>query len=535
MERFTQILNGSAVFRLLLWLGAQWRSCWLMRRLLRPLGTRAAALYRRVSQGAGRLWRESGPPLLRGSAAARPLLAFSDWCGRQWRKSGAVRAFLTPSSTGRAVSENSIFSRLGRAARRLLCLIYDKLHLERAADGSIFHQLWLLALLPAALAPLLPTMAAAALCMAAWLALVMRLAADRTRPLAYAPMNKYIALYAAVYVVCTLCSVDVRSSLPVGALTVFFTLFVFVVQNAVSTRRQLILTVNILVLAATAVSLYGIYQYIFRVGYQSQAWVDSGMFGAAFRVASTLQNPNMLGQYLVLMIPLGGACLLTAKGAKQRLLWLACCAVMCVCMLLTFSRGAWLALLCAGLLFFALLQPRLLLLAPLAVAALFILLPDAVVARFVSIGDRSDTSTNYRVFIWLGTLDMLRDYGLSGVGPGTEAFNVIYPAYDYGAIITPHSHNLFLQIACDAGVCALALFLITAFCFLKDVACALCREADRRLRILLIAFLSGAAGFFVQGMTDYSFYNYRVLLLFWIFLGLGAAAARLSREGGDGA
>lgn len=529
MERFNEILNHSAVFRLLLWLGAQWRSCWLVRRVLSPL----AALYRRGAQAAGRLWRESGLSLVRESAVARLVLAFSDWCGRQWRESRIVRAFLTPFPAGRAGWEGSIFSRLGRGLRRLLCLIYDKLRLERVADGSIFRQLWLLCLLPTTLAPLLPTMVTAALCMAAWAALVMHLAADRTRPLAYAPMNKYIALYAAVYVVCTLCSVDVRSSLPVGMLTVFFTLFVFVVQNAVATRRQLILTVNMLVLAATAVSLYGIYQYLFRAGYQSNAWVDSGMFGAVFRVPSTLQNPNMLGQYLVLTIPLGGACLLTAKGGGQRLLWGGCCAAMCVCMLLTFSRGAWLALLFAGALFLALLKPRLLLLAPFAVAVLFILLPDTVVARFISIGDRSDTSTNYRVYIWLGTLDMLRDYGLSGVGPGTDAFNVVYPAYDYGAITTPHSHNLFLQVACDAGVCALILFLVTAFCFLKDMACALYREADRMYRIFLIALLSGAAGFLVQGMTDYSFYNYRVLLLFWVFLGLGAAAARLSREGGD--
>ena len=29
-------------------------------------------------------------------------------------------------------------------------------------------------------------------------------------------------------------------------------------------------------------------------------------------------------------------------------------------------------------------------------------------------------------------------------------------------------------------------------------------------------------------MTDYSFYNYRVLFLFWVFLALGALCARRS-------
>ena len=32
----------------------------------------------------------------------------------------------------------------------------------------------------------------------------------------------------------------------------------------------------------------------------------------------------------------------------------------------------------------------------------------------------------------------------------------------------------------------------------------------------------------VQSMTDYTFYNYRVTLLFWAVLGLGAAFAGLA-------
>lgn len=528
MERYHHILEGSVLVRALVFLAH-----WLRSQLRASLLVRAVfSLAGRFQGWWGRLlnwWDRRGRALFMGSAVCRALLRMGDWFGAQWRDSRAVRAFLTPSPTGPAVSRGSAFARLWEGVRRILCLLYDKLGLERAADGSVFRQLWLLCLLPTVLAPLLPTMAAAALCAAAWAALALALARARSRELTYAPMNRYILLYAAVYLVCTFLSVNLRSSLPVGALTIFFTLFAIAVQNGVRTRRQLTRTVELMVLAAAAVSLYGIYQYLFRSGYQSQAWVDNGMFGQVFRVSSTLQNPNMLGQYFLLLIPLGGACLLTDRDRKRRLLWLACCALMCVCMLLTFSRGAWLALLCAGLLFLTLLQPRLLLLAPLAVAVLLLLLPDSVLARFTSIGDLSDTSSRYRMFIWLGSLRMLGDYWMCGVGPGTDAFNTIYPMYDYGAITTPHSHNLFLQIACDAGVCALALFIAILFLYFKDMSCALYREEDKPRRIFLIAFLSGAFGFLVQSLTDYSFYNYRVLLLFWCFLGLGAAAARLSR------
>ena len=40
----------------------------------------------------------------------------------------------------------------------------------------------------------------------------------------------------------------------------------------------------------------------------------------------------------------------------------------------------------------------------------------------------------------------------------------------------------------------------------------------------------------LQSGTDYSFYNYRVMLVFWMVIGLGAVLARLPEESGkDGA
>ena len=158
---------------------------------------------------------------------------------------------------------------------------------------------------------------------------------------------------------------NLKGSLLGGMLTVAFVLFTIMLENAVTTRRQLDVLIAMMVLAGTVVALYGIFQYLFGWGYQSTAWVDTDMFGDSFRVPSTLENPNMLGQYLILAIPLGGAGLLSAKDWAQRVWYFICCGIMCVCMLLTLSRGAWLGLLFAGFLFVLFLQPRLLLLAPL--------------------------------------------------------------------------------------------------------------------------------------------------------------------------
>ena len=465
--------------------------------------------------------------ILHASLLCRALASVCRWVGAQWRQSGIVQAFLRESDTGRAAGEASVFYRLLKRLHALLSWLYEKLKLERVLGGSIFRKLWFWCVLPAVLAPLAPTMAVAALEGVAVCALILRFARRREQKLVYAPTNKYVLLFCLAYAVGTVTSVDPVSSRNVGMLTIFFTLFTLVILNGIGDRRGVVRAAKLLVLAGAAVSLYGFYQYLFRSGYQSSAWVDDNMFSAiSFRVPSTMGNPNMLGQYLVLMLPLGLTCLLTERGTWRRLLWLACCGTMGLCLVLTFSRGAWLALLLAGAVYFIMLQPRLLLLAPAALAGLYFVMPATVIQRFTSIGDLADRSTSYRVSIWRGSLRMLKDHWLHGIGPGSTAFNMIYPAYSYDEIVAPHTHNLFLQFIADAGVTALVLFLLLLIAYFRRLCAAIHRTADRAGRLFQIAFVSGVLGFMVQAMTDYSFYNYRVMFLFWAYLGLGMAAAR---------
>ena len=468
--------------------------------------------------------------ILNASGLWRALMALCGWCGEQWRSSAVVRWFLHPAGWTRAASESSVFFRLWTLVRRGLCRLYEKLRLDRLFAGSVFTHAWFWCLLPVAAAPILPTMAVLGLALAGSCSLALCLVRDRDRELVWFPINRYILLYATVYMAGTLFSVNLDSSLKPGLLTVAFILFSVVLLNAVVSRRQLDILLAAVVLAGAAVSAYGILQYIFRWGYQSAAWVDSDMFSSIqFRVPSTLDNPNMLGQYLILAIPVGGAGLLARRDWPGRVWYFLCCAVMCLCMILTFSRGAWLGLLFAGAAFVLLLNPRLILLAPFVMAALWFVLPDTITARFASIGNMSDASTSYRVYIWMGTLAMLKNYWLCGIGPGAEAFNRVYPAYSYSGITAPHSHNLFLQIVCDAGIAALAVFLILIFVYLRMMCAALSREKDRTARLYQIAFTSGVCGFLVQAMTDYSFYNYRVLFLFWAYLAMGALVSGQSR------
>ena len=473
---------------------------------------------------------ERAKNILNGSLFWRALMALCACCGAQWNSSAVVQWFLHPRGWNRGASEGSVFYKLWALIRGALCWIYEKLRLDKLFAGSVFTKTWFWCTMPVVFAPLLPTMAVLGMAAVGGCSLLLSLVRDPDRRLSWAPINRYVILYAAVYLAGTLFSVNLSTSLNPGLLSVAFILFSVVLYNAVTNRSQLDALLTFMVIAAAAVSVYGILQYLFGWGYQSAAWVDSDMFSdISFRVPSTLDNPNMLGQYLILAIPVGGARLLSAQDWLRRAFYFGCCALMCVCMLLTMSRGAWLGLLFAGAVFFVLLNPRFILLAPVALAALWFLLPDTVINRFASIGNLSDASTSYRVYIWMGTLAMLKNYWLCGIGPGADAFNMVYPAYSFNGISAPHAHNLFLQIVCDAGIAALGVFIILVFVYFRMMCAAISREHDWSSRVHQIAFTAGVCGFLVQAMTDYSFYNYRVLFLFWTYLALGALCTRMRR------
>jgi O-antigen ligase len=360
--------------------------------------------------------------------------------------------------------------------------------------------------------------------------ILVRFGCDINLRLYVSPVNKYIVLFVFVYFIAIRTSVSVSGSLFTGLLTTMITLFAIVFDNSVTTRRQTDLVIKLIVLIGTAVSLFGIYQYFYYDPGSAGTWIDSDMFSEITnRVFSTLGNPNVLAEYLLLITPFAFACVLTAKTWPKKLLFLAFTAVMLLCMLFTSSRGGWLGLIFAIAIFAVMLDARLLLVGIIGIVALYFILPDWAIKRFTSIGDMHDSSTSYRYYIWLGTIAMLKDYWLSGIGPGNAAFNLIYPKYSYNTIAAPHAHNLFLQLMCDTGILGLLLFLMILFSFYRTTFSAFSREKERSTRVYLIAAVASVSGFLLQGLTDYSFYNNRVALFFWVVIALGSILARRSK------
>lgn len=146
-----------------------------------------------------------------------------------------------------------------------------------------------------------------------------------------------------IYLVAGITSFAMVKSLSIWAIYLAFMAAYFLIINLVRSKKQLNNLLTVFVLSGLLVCLYGIAQYIF--GWDTaQAWMDEEMFSdIKMRIYSTLGNPNVLGEYILLVLPVSLGLMWTRKGLLQKLFYAAASAVMLVALILTFSRAAGLA------------------------------------------------------------------------------------------------------------------------------------------------------------------------------------------------
>lgn len=254
---------------------------------------------------------------------------------------------------------------------------------------------------------------------------------------------------------------------------------------------------------------YGIIQYFWLDS--ELKWVDAARFSdIGSRVIGLFQNPNVLAIYLLFQLPMAlCGCFDRAESAKKRMWFAGVTVMICLCMILTWSRGAWLGMLLELFLFFAFHSRSTLavgcLALPFALLGCFCL-PGNVFRRFASIGRLGDSSIRYRLYTWRGVLRMLSEHPF-GIGVGTEAFFAVYPQYALSGIETVmHAHQIFLQIAVELGVLGLIVFLM-----LFGVICLRCAVYGHRM-----GSLYALCGVLLMGMFDHLWYCTGMICLFFI-------------------
>ena len=196
-----------------------------------------------------------------------------------------------------------------------------------------------------------------------------------------------------------------------------------------------------------------------------------------------------------------------------------------ICLYLTYSRAA-LAGLTVGLLLLGVVRYRKLLAVLLIAGALMLLLPHTqdYVARFIEGVRGEDRATQMRLGEYKDAFILISRYPWFGVGfagtPDIDTYLGVSSAY--------------LLLAEQMGLVGLAVFLGIMLGFLIYTWGGwrrLPRDAD--LEPLLLGLVAGLVGALAAGVLDHYFFNFdfpHSVSLFWLYIGLGAAAATLARQ-----
>jgi len=308
----------------------------------------------------------------------------------------------------------------------------------------------------------------------------------------------------------------------------------FLALWVVRDTRTLKTVAAIIMIAMTVVAIMAIRDYMY-VG-------ESDLEKA--RVGGITEHSNTLGAFFVYyMFLFLGFFLTFPKRLKSWLLlvpFLLCFRGIMV----TFSRGAYIAFATAGLaacwfrnkvlcaaavayLVLATLNPVLL---PAGIryrmAQTLQPAPDAAYIYDDALTQSLEGSAAGRLRIWQGAIAMIKDHALWGVGYG--AFPYFLPRYSNAGHMD--AHNSYLLIAAEMGLPTLLVFLLVLG-MLTHYGHWLYRHAqDPSLKAIALGFLAGLAGLGMSNMFGTRMDAQEIISYFWILAGLIMRGVLIERQ-----
>jgi O-antigen ligase len=128
---------------------------------------------------------------------------------------------------------------------------------------------------------------------------------------------------------------------------------------------------------------------------------------------------------------------------------------------------------------------------------------------------------------------MTIDHPLLGVG--INNFQNFYPIYTGRDDELNHAHNLVLNVAAERGLFGLVAFCLVAMFLLASLVRTFTSARSLEERAVVAGLSASLAAYFIHSLFDVSYYDYKVLLLFWLLVGVGASLGGLTKADPSGA
>ncbi|MBI5650973.1 MAG: O-antigen ligase family protein [Chloroflexi bacterium] len=285
--------------------------------------------------------------------------------------------------------------------------------------------------------------------------------------------------------------------------------------------RDLRRLIDAFIFSALAVALIGLYQYAFT------NWVIIGE--GVRRILAVYGSPNNLALYLDRALPLVIALALFDDDKRKRVASALIALPLALCLYLTYSRGAWLIGLPAGLIAIGWMSGRRARRAVIAliVIAAIALIPFLQTERAQSLFQSGTGTGFFRVSVWESGVAMIRDHPIFGVG--LDNFLYEYPKYiNPDAWREPnlsHPHNIVLDFWTRLGIAGIIALIWMLIAFYKKGNKAMREmESGRALVIGLIASMTAALA---HGWIDAAYFYVDLAFVWMLTLGVIVQFERL--------
>lgn len=217
---------------------------------------------------------------------------------------------------------------------------------------------------------------------------------------------------------------------------------------------------------------------------------------------------------------------------RSRLLWACGCALGSLALVLTLTRSAWIGLAFAAVVILTFYKPKTLILIPIVISLFFLLSPQHVKRRALSIFSKRHYSNTQRIEYFHAGIQIIKEKPIFGTGPCTIDMVFQNPKYGLseGAKRNVHLHSNIIQIGAERGIPALLAWL-TFIGWAALSLLRLMRDKDPNLRPVTVSALAALIGLFVAGFFEYNFGDSEITVLFLYLITIPFALAKIKTRG----
>ncbi|PKP59857.1 hypothetical protein CVT91_06025 [Candidatus Atribacteria bacterium HGW-Atribacteria-1] len=327
-------------------------------------------------------------------------------------------------------------------------------------------------------------------------------------------------------------------------------LLYFVITHNIRYEQQIYRILNVILIIGGLFGVYGILQY---QGIDFSFW--TGNIGRQ-NVFGLFGNVNYFAEYLIVPLPLAISLFFAYRNRVHKILLLVGILTMGGSLILTFTRGSYLAIGISLIFMFLLyLASRgksfireykkifIFILALIILVTFLFALPNplnkpgTVISKIK--GRTSVTqliqgsSIKRRIAIWKFTALMIKDHPLLGSGIGTFKYNSLrYQAefFEQGEnrSLYPHgfadkAHNEYLQLWAEMGIIGLGIFVWIMICYFNYGIKILNKIKNHYKQAILIGLMGSIVAVLVDGIFGFPFHLAATIVLFWVAIGFTVA------------